>query len=261
MDEHAAPADRDVTALRAADFWTSLVLIAAALFFLWRTSLLPFFKASAAGVSAEWYNSAALVPYGVFAALLALGIGLLTISVREGGAARALGALSPRDMPWTTITKVVAATGILTLYVTALVPRVDFTIASALTITAMVYGFHEGRMRALAIASVAVAIPSLYALLLHFPQSEWTVPHDDDWVTLAAYVGLTIALMIEVGVSQGHLRSYALAAPIIGAFVPFVLVCAMAFGFRQNVPNRTGLIFSTVEYHYYVTLRPWVNGN
>jgi hypothetical protein len=44
--------------------------------------------------------------------------------------------------------------------------------------------------------------------------------------------------------------------PVIAILAPVILVCAMAFGFRQNVPNRGGLIFSQIEYHYYVTLRP-----
>ena len=44
--------------------------------------------------------------------------------------------------------------------------------------------------------------------------------------------------------------------PWIAVGAPLILVCAMAFGFRQNVPNRGGLIFSQIEYHYYVTLRP-----
>jgi hypothetical protein len=46
------------------------------------------------------------------------------------------------------------------------------------------------------------------------------------------------------------------ATPWIAVLAPLVLICAMAFGFRQNIPNRGGLLFSQIEYHYYVTLRP-----
>ena len=42
----------------------------------------------------------------------------------------------------------------------------------------------------------------------------------------------------------------------MAVLVPLMLVLAMAFGFRQNVPNRSGLLFSQIEYHYYVTLKP-----
>ena len=248
---------QDRGALRAADFWTALVLIALASFFLWRTSRLPFFKASAAGVKAEWYNSAALVPYGVFGALLLSGFGLLGVAVRDGGAARAL-AGAPR-VSWGDVARVGGAVAILALYVGALVPRVDFTLASALAITALIGGFHEGRGRPLALALAATAVPGLYALAAHGPQAEWGAP-DDDWLTLAAFLALTVAFLAETRARHGRVPGYALAAPAIGLVVPFLLVCAMAFGFRQNVPARTGLVFSQVEYHYYVTVRPWLRG-
>ena len=48
--------------------------------------------------------------------------------------------------------------------------------------------------------------------------------------------------------------------PIVSVMAPLILVLAMAFGFRQNVPNRTGLLFSKIEYHYYVTVRPLWRG-
>lgn len=44
--------------------------------------------------------------------------------------------------------------------------------------------------------------------------------------------------------------------PVIAVAAPLILVCAMAFGFRQNVPARGGLIFKQIEYHWYVTLKP-----
>ncbi|MFG6604803.1 hypothetical protein, partial [Sulfitobacter sp. 1A09134] len=54
-----------------------------------------------------------------------------------------------------------------------------------------------------------------------------------------------------------HDRSrIARSTPWIALLTPLILVTAMAFGFRQNVPNRGGLLFSQIEYHYYVTLRP-----
>ena len=260
----AGPDDR--TALRAADFWTALVLIATATFFLWRTSRLPFFKASAAGVDAEWYNSAALVPYAVFGALLALGLALLWIAVRDGGGTRALAAarglaVAPgrAGVAWAAVAKVGGVALILALYIGALVPRVDFTLSSALAITALTYGFHEGRLRPLALALAAVAAPALYALAVHGPQAEWGA-HDDDWATLLTFAALAAALLVETRAHHGRIPPYALAAPVIGLVVPFLLVCAMAFGFRQNVPARTGLVFAPVEYHYYVTLRPWLRG-
>ena len=79
-------------------------------------------------------------------------------------------------------------------------------------------------------------------------------PHDDDWLVMAAWVLLTLWMF-------AHDRSrIARATPWVAVLTPLILVTAMAFGFRQNVPNRGGLLFSKIEYHYYVTLRPlWRN--
>ena len=150
---------------RVADFWTALALVAGSVFFLWRTSRLPFLEASAAGVEAEWYASAAPVPYAVFGALLAMGVGLLGVAIRDGGAAR------PR-VPWPAVARIGAAVAIPAAHVGALVPRVGFTLSSALVVAALIYGFHEGRAVPRAASVAAVAVPGLHALGAHAPQAE-----------------------------------------------------------------------------------------
>ena len=74
MDNPAA----DKAQLRTRDFWAALALIVLSLFFLWRTSFIPFLGENRAGVSgADWYNSAAIVPFGVWVAMLILSFVLL----------------------------------------------------------------------------------------------------------------------------------------------------------------------------------------
>ncbi|WP_119165958.1 hypothetical protein [Algihabitans albus] len=252
----------DKTKLRRQDFWTALVMIAASLFFLYKTSEIPFFRANAAGVEAgRWYNSAAIVPYGLFTGLLLLAVALLVVAIRQGGAPRGLldlGAATWIRSPAGARTLAVAA--IMLAYIFGLVPRVDFTIASALVICALIYGFHDLRARATSIALFAVLSPSLYALIAHFPQSQWNAPHDDDWVALGAFLALSIGMLWETRRATGRIDGYIKAAPLIAFLIPLLLVIVMAFGFRQNVPNRTGLLFGQIEYHYYVTLRPWRAG-
>mgnify|MGYP001817687183 CR=1 FL=1 len=241
----------DKTALRARDFWTSLILIAVSVFFLWRTTDIPFFETQTAGVaSGNWFNSAAIVPYGIFGLMLLCSLGLLAISIKDGGAARAL---TGAGVGWEKgeVIRMGCIAIILFFYIFALVPRVDFVICSALLISAMIYGFHGGDRDRMKLAAAIVAAAGLYSIVMHFPQSEWAKPHDDDWLTLALWAGLTIYTLIR------HGDEYAIRiAPVMAVLVPLVLVIAMAFGFRQNVPNRSGLIFSKIEYHYYVTLKP-----
>ncbi|WP_375281631.1 hypothetical protein [Pseudooctadecabacter sp.] len=246
--------DDDIAVLRARDFWAALVLMAVSAFFLWRTSLIPLFGGNRAGVSgASWYNSAAVVPLGIFGALFVLAVILLVIATRAGGAKTALTSVgigwnSAEALRFSTIAVIITA------YIAGLVPRVDFILSSGLLITALIYGYHTGAPRRMCIAAIAVLIPAAYAFVAHFPQSQWSAPHDDDWLTLAVWIGLSIIAW------RGPRDAVARAIPIIALAAPVILVCAMAFGFRQNVPNRGGLIFSQIEYHYYVNIRPiWRN--
>lgn len=242
--------DDETAILRARDFWGALVLMALSAFFLWRTFDIPLFGGNRAGVSAaSWYNSAAIVPLGLFIVLLLLSFVLLGISIKAGGARMALTSVGigwDRDeaLRFSTIGV------ILFFYVVGLVPRVDFIAASGLLITALIFGFHKGHGHRMVLCAAAVAICGLFAMARHLPQSEWTA-HDDDVVTLVVWAALTVWVLIKAR-DDRVLK----VAPFIAVLTPLVLVCAMAFGFRQNVPNRGGLIFSQIEYHYYVTLRP-----
>ena len=249
----------DKTVLRARDFWTSLVLVVTSVFFIYKTTDIPFFNTKSAGVdTAEWYNSAALVPYGIFYAMLILSLVLLYISIKDGGAKQALSLVGIGFTKDETI-RVLSISAILLLYIFGLVPRVDFIIGSALMITCLIWGFHKGDQNAMMISVGSIAIASIYSLIAHFPRSEWTKPLDDDWVTLIVFIGLTAIMFIKERRAKTF-DNIVKFTPVISILVPTILVCAMAFGFRQNVPNRQGLIFTQIEYHYFVTIKPLWQG-
>ncbi len=242
--------DEDTEILRARDFWGALVLMGLSVFFLWKTLDIPLWGGNRAGVNAAaWYNSAAIVPLGIFSALLALSFLLLVMAVRAGGAGRALSAVG---IGWNAdeALRFVTIAVILFFYIAALVPRVDFILSSGLLITALTFGYHGGIRARMMLSATVMAASGTYALVAHFPRSEWAA-HDDDWLTLIVWAALTIWMLIR---ARGD--RVLKIAPIIAVIAPTVLVCAMAFGFRQNVPNRGGLIFKQIEYHYYVTIRP-----
>lgn len=244
------PSEEDIATLRARDFWAALILMALSIFFLWRTMDIPLFGGNRAGVSsAAWYNSAAIVPLGIFIALLILSVVLLRIAIKAGGAERALTSVGigwnrEEALRFTTIGV------ILFFYIAGLVPRVDFIACSGLLITALIFGFHGGHGQRMILAACAMAVCGIYAMAVHLPQSQWGA-HDDDVVTLIVWAALSIWVMVRAR-GERALR----VIPVIAVLTPVLLVCAMAFGFRQNVPNRGGIIFSQIEYHYFVTLRP-----
>ncbi len=247
------------TVLRARDFWTSIVLISVSCFFLFETTSIAFLNTEVAGVdAADWYNSAALVPYGIFLGLLVLSIGLMVISIRDGGAKHALSSAG-LGISGSELARSSCVCLMLSLYLVGLVPRVDFIISSAILITALVWGFHKENRASMWICTAIVAAVSVYALVMNFPRSQWTKPHDDDWVALGGFLFLTAVMFVNDS-RAGKISSVTKLIPVISVLVPLVLVSAMAFGFRQNVPNRTGLLFSNLEYHYYVTLRPLWRG-
>ena len=135
-------------------------------------------------------------------------------------------------------------------YVAGLVPRVDFILSSGLLITALTFGYHGGHAKRMLLVTGVLALCGGHALIRHLPQSEWGA-HDDDWLTLIGWIGLTVVMLFS---ARGD--RVLKAVPIIAVVAPVILVCAMAFGFRQNVPNRGGLVFKQIEYHYFVTIRP-----
>lgn len=236
--------------MRTRDFWASIVMIALSLFFLWKTSEIPLWGANRAGVSGtDWYNSAAIVPLFIFGGLLVLSLVLLVISIRSGGAQSALSSVG---IGWDSgeVFRCSAIGLMLLAYVVGLVPRVDFILCSGLMITALTYGFYGGHAQRALVACIAVVAAGLFAFASFPAQANWNA-HGDDWVTLVLWVALTLLVLNKAG-SERALRY----VPLIAILAPLILVCAMAFGFRQNVPARGGLIFKQIEYHYYVTLRP-----
>ncbi len=244
----------DKEVLRARDFWTALVLLLVSAFFVWKTTAIPMFGENRAGVGGvDWYNSAAIVPMGIFLSLFVLSCALLITSIQAGAAARAM---TSSGLGWinSEVSRVGTISIVLLAYIGGLVPRVDFFLSSGLLITALIFGYHGGHRARAFLSAGFVGAAGLYAILANKPQAEWKAL-DDDWVTLIAWLSLTGIVIVKSKHKPG-LR----IVPVIAVCAPLVLVCAMAFGFRQNVPARSGLVFQHIEYHYYVTLRPlWRN--
>ena len=242
------PSDHAI--LRARDFWCSIILLLLSVFFLWQTSFIPLFGENRSGVSGiDWYSSAALVPLGIFGALVVLSLILMGISIKEGGAQAALTAVG---IGWDRAEAVRFSTLAITLffYIAGLVPRVDFIVCSGLLITALIYGYHQGHQKRMVLTATVMTVAGLYAMIQHLPRAEWN-RHDDDGVALVLWAALTAWILIRERGSK-----VARVIPVIAVLAPTILVLAMAFGFRQNVPNRGGMIFKQIEYHYFVTLRP-----
>ncbi|MFN3685407.1 hypothetical protein [Salinarimonas sp.] len=134
-----------VARLRKADFWTALLLIALATGMLVEALGYPL-EGSFAGVRNVWYVSPALFPLIVAGMLILLSAYLLAVSIASGGARAALADLRVPTLLATArgAADVWIVTAVLFGYIVALVPRIDFPIATATTLFAFVAIYHTG---------------------------------------------------------------------------------------------------------------------
>jgi len=135
----------DLTRLRRADFWTSLLLLALGVSMLVTASGYPMVE-SFAGVQNAWYLSPALLPLLIAGALVVFALVLLANSVRSGGASSALAQLRAARLGVSETTlRVLAVVAFIAGYVYALLPRVDFYLATAVFLVAFIAAFHLDR--------------------------------------------------------------------------------------------------------------------
>ena len=134
-------ADVNKVRLRKNDFWTSLVLLALAAAMAWEATGYPMTD-SYGGVRNVWYVSPALFPLLVAAGLFLLSVLLLINSVLNGGARAAFGGRVERAGSTAAVGRFAAIAALLAAYVYALVPRVDFFIATVIFLQAFFAVFH-----------------------------------------------------------------------------------------------------------------------
>ena len=136
---------KDVKSLRKADFWTSIVLFALGVAMFIGATTFPMTD-SYGGVQNVWYVSPALFPLIIATALVILSLvlfanAILTVGVRD--AIACIGGLSyrlsERDV------RLVMVIALISAYVYALVPRVDFFLATALFLQAFIGSFYPER--------------------------------------------------------------------------------------------------------------------
>jgi hypothetical protein len=131
--------------LRKADFWTSIVLFALGVAMFIGATTFPMTD-SYGGVQNVWYVSPALFPLIIATALVILSLvlfanAIVTVGVRDAVAdiGRLSYRLSERDV------RLVMVIALIGAYVYALVPRVDFFLATALFLQAFIGSFYPER--------------------------------------------------------------------------------------------------------------------
>ena len=239
--------------LRRADLRTGLGLMAFALAMLGVTLTFPITD-SFGGVRNVWYVSPALLPLLIGGCILLLS-GLLVIK-----AARALGAdgvrqslrlpraeVSPRGLRlWMILASICC-------YVYVLVPRVDFTVATALLLMTFISAFHLDREASVLRNLVAVvAITGTLALISAVVGAD---AHDlaVDGVGLAGLAA--IAWVNRAAVRQKGLPlRYWWQALIVSLAAPLILALSFRYGLLVPMPHE-GTILTAIDTARYAIFR------
>ncbi|MBB4017507.1 hypothetical protein GGR16_002536 [Chelatococcus caeni] len=200
--------DQSVPGLRKADFWTGLVLVAISVFMLVETLGYPL-EGSYAGVRNAWYVSPALLPLIVSAFLILLSCSLLATAVRAGAASAALADVTPRALRGHAgaARDIWIVAFVLGGYIYCLVPYVDFTAATALTLLTLAAAYHlpTARVRKAGLAVFACAIAAV--LLATFaagwrPQPRSTGADLRDLAVWAAFLAAAVSVAWAAGAPE-----------------------------------------------------------
>lgn len=242
--------------LREKDFWTSLILFGFSTAMLIGGLQMPMSE-SYGGVRNAWYVSPALLPLIVAGGLILLSAALLANAIRSGGARRTLTKVRLRpNAPTAAQRRAFLAALLIAAYVYALLPRVDFVVATALFLLAFIGGFYpdNGRIaRPLVIGFLVFALATGVAGILGFrPVRGEAAGLVVDGAGLLLFVILAIAASRQVreGSDQGRVRT----TVIVAIAVPLILGPIFKFALLVPLPTE-GAIIQTMEQGVYL-LRP-----
>lgn len=232
-------------ARRRADLWTSLVLLVIAAAMIGGALQFPL-EGDYAGVRNAWYVSPALFPLIVAAAIASLAVALLLTAIRAGAASRtgtgsAIAGMGGGGHD------VLLIGGLITAFVAALVPRVDFILAAAFFLFAFTTAFHTGRKDLARVVLGGFALAALGVLVVAAlgmtPQSRSMAAFLVDGLIL-----LLLALVMAVvwWRADGHSRQA--VRQCIGVALATPLILAVVFKIFLLVPlPREGLIVVALD--------------
>ncbi len=216
---------KDTRELRKGDFWAAILILGISMAMIAVSTTFPMTD-SYGGVQNVWYVSPALFPLIVGGALALLSLVLLAKAVSSGGARDAIdaiGTLSPRlaerDIRLLLIVTLIGA------YVYALVPRVDFFIATALFLQAFVVTFYVDRTE---LSKPALLVFFAYAVILVIATmagASFTRASDAsivaDGIGIVAFVVLAVIGFLRV--DDDELRRRFRISQWVGVIVPLIL--------------------------------------
>lgn len=235
-----APAPDDaLRRLRKADVWTGLVLAVVAVAMVAEALTFPL-EGTYAGVRNAWYVSPALFPLIVGCALFALSLALLAKAVKDVRRLQPGGylllfersAAAGRGDAW-------LVSLLLAAYIVGLVPRVDFTIATALFLIVFmgvyVVSSASGRI-ALTGTLIVAAVAGFAGALL----DAWPAPRSDaQYAVDGVFAGIVVLASVLLALfARGTERKRVLTVIATGAGTALVLSLVFKYGLLVPLPRE-----------------------
>lgn len=226
--------DPQLTKKRRADFFTSVLLLVLSVAMLAETLTFPMAD-SYGGVSNVWYVSPALFPLLVSGLLIAMAVLLMSRAIRDGGMKRAF-----EDLPRfghflanENLHRFLVLIGIIGGYVYALVPNVDFWIASFALLTVLITPFYIDQARVFRPLFAPFILLSIVVAVIGRDAGDNGGLLDAGVMTVAILQNVAIAMMVRG--DPLDFRKWRIS--VLSSFVtPIVLVPCFKFGLLVPLP-------------------------
>ncbi|WP_430474373.1 tripartite tricarboxylate transporter TctB family protein [Thalassospira lucentensis] len=226
--------DPQLTKKRRADFFTSILLLVLSIAMLAETLTFPMAD-SYGGVSNVWYVSPALFPLLVSGLLIVMALILMSRAIRDGGMAQAIEDLPNfgRFLASENLHRLLVLIGIISAYVYALVPNIDFWIASFAFLTVLIAPFYIDDPRILRPLFGPFVVVSIIVFAIGRDADVNGTLLDAFVLIGAIFQNLIVATMSRT--NQLYLKKWRIS--VMSAFLtPLVLVPCFKFGLLVPLP-------------------------
>jgi len=231
--------------LRQADFVTSILLLIFGAWVLLEAFQMPM-KGTYGGVKNAWYISPALLPLIIGVCIILLGIALLLLSIRTGGAGAFLKRAKKISLPRSESSqRFIAIVLAFICFVYLFIPRIDFFLSSWFFLSYMIIVFYYDDSAVLKKLTILFMAENLLIFLIFLTGFGRIINSGFKYSTDVA--ALMIILIFHLGAflygrSSEVLRKRYRIASLIAFAVPFVLAPIFRYKFLVPLPHEGGII-------------------
>ncbi|WP_417828047.1 tripartite tricarboxylate transporter TctB family protein [Thalassospira sp.] len=236
--------DPQLTKKRRADLIASILLLVLSIAMLAETLTFPMTD-SYGGVSNVWYVSPALFPLLVSSLLIVLALVLMSRAIRDGGLSQALKDLPElgRFLATENLHRLLVLISLISAYVYALVPNIDFWIASFAFLTVLITLFYIDDPKVFRPLFWPFIVVSIVVFTIGREQAVNGVTLDVIVAVVAVLQNLLVFILF--GKNPAYFKKWRVSV-LSAVLTPLVLVPAFKFGLLVPLPVE-GLVINAMS--------------